>query len=98
MLKVTGPRDRLTGRGWGRRKQKGTDAQMVYCRSMAKKEPKGDCGPTTEQDETRLTDRGGQELLLESHVYHRTPWGGHDEGQTDGSKPSGYPTPGLKGT
>jgi len=46
---------------------------LIYRRSMAKKKPKGDCGPTVEQDEARPTDRGGQGggkgLLLGSHTH-----------------------------
>lgn len=58
MPKVTGPRHASAGRSQGRRKQKGTDVQMdlIYCSSMAVKKPKGDDGPTTEQNDTRLTD------------------------------------------
>lgn len=33
---------------------------LIYRSSMAKKKPKGECAPTTEQGEARLTDRGGQ--------------------------------------
>lgn len=33
---------------------------LIYRSSMAKEKPKGECAPTTEQDEARLTDRGGQ--------------------------------------
>lgn len=65
----------------------------IYCSSMAKKKPKGDYGPTIEQDATRLTDRGGQGegngFILGSQVYKRTRWGGHDRGQMNGRKPPG---------
>lgn len=62
MPKVTGPKDVLAGRHQGRRKQNGTDVQMdsIYCSSMAKKKPKGACGPTTEQNNTSLTDSARQ--------------------------------------
>lgn len=49
---------------------------LIYHSSTAKKKPKADCGPTTEQDEARLADRGGQGggkgLLLGSQVYQVT--------------------------
>lgn len=69
---------------------------------MVKKKPKGHYGPTTEQNDSRLTDSGGQEggngLILGSQVYKRTPRGGHDRGQMNGCKPPGNLKPCLKGT
>lgn len=104
MPKVAVPRDVLAGRGQGRRKQKGTDVQMdwIYCSSMSKKKPKGHYGPTREQNDSRLTDSGGQGggngFILSSQVYKRTLWGAHDRGQMNGCKPPGNPKPYLKGT
>lgn len=102
--KVTGTRDVLAGRGQGRRKQKGTDVEMdwIYCSSRAKKKPKGHYGPTTEQNDSRVTDSGGQAggngFILGAQVYKRSPRGSHDRGQMNGCKPPGNPKPSLKGT